>query len=219
MGQTMVTAGFFVLLTIAVISANRMVIESNRDYLKTEAVEQATNFANALIGEILTKKFDSNVTLDGSGNVTGPYIVWLDGSGNVIGPYGGSVPSGKRGPAWPTTPTLFDDPTIMGTSAATMAYVMPGGVDSITVAVPYYKSVRGDTPSYMDDVDDYHGYVRAASSADISGYRLTVSVYYVKKTSPNTASTTQTYYKRVDVVVSHSLYLPKSLTFSAIATY
>ena len=204
MGQTMVTAGFFVLLTIAVISANRMVIESNKDYLKTEAVEQATNFANALIGEILTKKFDSNVT---------------DSSGVIVGPYTHSGYNSTGAWPWPTTPTRFDAPTAMGTSAATAATVMPGGVDSITAAIPYYKSIRGDSPAYLDDIDDYHGYVRAASSGDISGYRLTVSVYYVKKTSPNSASATQTYYKRIDVVVSHSLYLPKSLTFSAIATY
>lgn len=58
----MISAAFFVMLTVAVLSANKMIIESNRDYIEAQAVEQGTNFANALISEILTKKFDSQVT-------------------------------------------------------------------------------------------------------------------------------------------------------------
>jgi hypothetical protein len=214
-GQTMISAAFFVMLTMAVLTANRMIIESNKDYIEAQAVEQATNFANALLTEILTKKFDSRVTLDAQGKVSGPYIVWLDSSLNVIGPYGGSVPAGKCGPPWPTTPTLFDGPSIMGTSPATKNYVMPGGAPDVAP----YKSIRGDSPSYLDDVDDYHGYERIANASDISGYDLKVSVYYVKKSSPDAASSTQTYYKRIDVTVEHPLYLPRKLSFSAIATY
>lgn len=58
----MISAAFFVMLTVAVLSANTMVLESNRDYIEAQAIEQGTNFANALISEILTKKFDMNVT-------------------------------------------------------------------------------------------------------------------------------------------------------------
>ena len=73
LGQTMISAAFFVLLTLAVLSANKMILENTKYYLQEEAVEQASNFANAFISEILTKKFDSQVTLDATGNVTGPY--------------------------------------------------------------------------------------------------------------------------------------------------
>jgi len=61
-GQTMISAAFFVMLTVAVLSANKMVLESNRDYIEAQAIEQGTNFANALISEILLKKFDMYVT-------------------------------------------------------------------------------------------------------------------------------------------------------------
>src|SRR5208337_5503760 len=105
LGQTMISAAFFVLLTLAVLSANKMILENTKYYLQEEAIEQASNFANALISEILTKKFDSKVTTDADGHVNGPYIVWLDAQGNVIGPYGDDVPSGKQGPPWPTIPT------------------------------------------------------------------------------------------------------------------
>ena len=64
LGQTMISAAFFVLLTLAVFSANTMILENTKYYLQEEAIEQASNFANALLGEIVKKKFDSQVTLD-----------------------------------------------------------------------------------------------------------------------------------------------------------
>ena len=58
-GQTMLTAAFFVLVTVAVMNANRMVIDSQATYYEQVALEQGTGFANSLLQEILTKKFDS----------------------------------------------------------------------------------------------------------------------------------------------------------------
>ena len=201
LGQTMISAAFFVLLTLAVLSANKMILENTKYYLQEEAIEQGSNFANALIAEILTKKFDSRVTLDVSGKVTGPY-----NSSNLPWP---------SGVDYSTRADLFDAAGNMGTSAGTENNVMPGGNPDV---VPY-RSIRGDSPSWFDDVDDYKGYVRTANSADISGYRLTVNVYYVSKANPNAATSYQTYYKRIDVSVTHPIYLTKALTFSAIATY
>ncbi len=179
-GQTMISAAFFVMLTVAVLSANTMVLESNRDYIQAQAIEQATNLANALISEILTKKFDAQVN----------YSYYQNRSE--------FVPVSSLGP-----------------STNAHNYVNPGGAPDVAP----YKSIPGSTSDYFDDVDDYHGYVRTANATDISGYRLTVSVYYIKKSSPNSVSSDQQYYKRIDVIVSHPLYLPNPLTFSAIATY
>jgi hypothetical protein len=206
LGQTMISAAFFVLLTVAVLSANKLILENTKYYLQEEAIEQASNFANALIGEILTKKFDSQVTLDGSGNVTGPY-----NQSNMPWPTGTSSSHSA---------SLFD--ASLGANATAESNVMPGGNPDVAP----YKSIRGNSSSWFDDVDDYIGYVRTANSADISGYTLTVNVYYVMRvhlTSPTrdtieTASF-QTYYKRIDVSVTHPIYLTKALTFSAIATY
>ena len=193
LGQTMISAAFFVLLTLAVLSANKMILENTKYYLQEEAIEQASNFGNALLSEILTKKFDSNVTLDGSGNVTGPY--------------------NQSNFPWPDTPTLFRHR--MGPTFTARENVMPAGNPDVAP----YKSVRGDSPNCFDDVGDYNGYVRTANSADISGYTLTVKVYYVSKNDPDSPSGAQTYYKRIDVNVTHPIYLTKALTFSAIATY
>lgn len=179
-GQTMISAAFFVMLTVAVLSANKMVIESNKDYIQAQAIEQGTNFANALLSEILTKKFDSQVN----------YSYYQDES-------------------------EFDSPSSMGPSSTARNYVNPGGAADVAP----YKSIPGPNGNYFDDIDDYHGYLRTANATDISGYRLTVSVYYVKKSIPDAASSSRQYYKRIDVKVDHPLYLPRELTFSAIATY
>ena len=58
-GQTMLTAAFFVLVTISVMSANRMILDNMTDVCQQEAIEQGSAFAKALVSEILTKRFDS----------------------------------------------------------------------------------------------------------------------------------------------------------------
>ncbi len=213
LGQTMISAAFFVLLTLAVLSANTMILQNTKYYLQEEATEQGSNFGNALLNEILTKKFDRHVTVDGSGNVNGPYIVWLNASDSVIGPYGSNVPSGMAGPPWPPIPTLFR--YNQGPTTTAKNYVMPGGNPDVAP----YKSIRGDNTNYFYDVGSYNGYKRTVNSADISGYTLTVNVYYVTKSNDSTAASFQTFYKRIDVTVAHPIYLTKALTFSAIATY
>ena len=42
LGQTMITVGMFVLLMMSVISANRMIIESSENELKTEALSSSS---------------------------------------------------------------------------------------------------------------------------------------------------------------------------------
>jgi len=202
----MISTAFFALLTMAVLTANRMIIEGNRGTLKLVAVEGATNLANALLTEVLTKKFDSQVTTSdgsGTGTVTGPYVHTVTSSGQVAWP-------------WPAIPTKFDPPASMGAAAAASDYVNPGGAADVSP----FKSIKATSGNYFDDVDDYNGYKRSASSGSITGYILTVSVYYVKISAGKiTTASNQTYYKEIDVTVSNTLYLPKSLTFSAIATY
>lgn len=56
----MLTAAFFVLITVTILNANRMVIDSQVTYYEQVALEQGTSYANSLLQEILTKKFDYN---------------------------------------------------------------------------------------------------------------------------------------------------------------
>ncbi len=97
----------------------------------------------------------------------------------------------------------------MGPTFTARENVMPAGNPDVAP----YKSVRGDSPNWFDDVGDYNGYVRTANSADISGYTLKVKVYYVSKNDPDSPSGVQTYYKRIDVNVTHPIYLTKASYF------
>jgi len=201
----MISTAFFVLLTLAVLTANKMIIERSKGALQLEAVEGATNLANDLITEILTKKFDSQVTTsDGSG------------TGTVTGPYVHTAGSGQVGWPWPSIPAKFDAYNNLGPSGSSADYVNPGGAPDVAP----FKSIKSTGSSYFDDVDDYKGYTRSASSGSITGYLLTVDVYYVNKSGSSiTTATNQTYFKKIDVSVTNTLYLPKPLVFSAIATY
>ena len=107
--------------------------------------------------------------------------------------------------------STFDAPASMGASAAALAYVNPGG------ASDSYTPFRSITNAYFDDVDDYDGYVRTATSGGLPGFRLWVSVYYVNASS--VTSGVRTYYKKVDVNVSNTIYMADTLTFSTVVTY
>lgn len=70
----------------------------------------------------------------------------------------------------------------------------------------------------FDDVDDYHGYIRAVDGSTISDFTVSATVYYVNVTSPHAATTSRTYMKRIVVTVTHPLYLD-SFTLSRYVAY
>ncbi len=115
--------------------------------------------------------------------------------------------------------TSFD--IAMGAGAVAYNYVMPGGTpDSYTP----FRSIRGDNGNYYDDIDDYNGYVRITSSGSLTGFRLWVSVYYVNVTTVGSnvnisASGLRTYFKKVDVRVSNTIYMADTLTYSRVIQY
>ncbi len=173
MGQTILTAGFFVLLTVAVINAYIMIGDYDQAYYEDEALETATGLASTLMSEISTKKFDGNIGSDpNTYYYTNQFDVTLGPSTaerNLISPWPDQVP---------------------------------------------YKS----TTSY-NDIDDYNGYIRNANSTTMSGYQLTVTVYYVTKSSPDVSTSSRQTIKRVNIRVIQSQYLPNGTTFSKIFSY
>ena len=100
-GQTMLTAAFFVLVTVSVMSANRMILNSMTDVCEQEALEQGSAFANALMNEILTKKFDSKVN----------YSFGYQNVGSFDGPY--SMGPGTAIPAPDVVPYKSIDQTLL----------------------------------------------------------------------------------------------------------
>lgn len=185
LGQTMLTTMFLVLLTVAAVTSYKMIIDQEENYYEQEAYKQAGILANALLQEIVRKKFDSSVDTSDTGYMSS---------------------------------TSFDSPGSLGAAAAAIAYVNPSGADDV---IPYKSISNTPSASRFDDVDDYKGYHRSASSGNLTGFVLSVDVYYVRKSGSTYIKTTtsRTYFKEVDVTVTNSKYLTTSLIYKTIVTY
>lgn len=61
MGQTIITVGVLVLVSIAILSMNKLVLDKDQQYYDKKAIEQSAILANSLLDEISRKKFDSTV--------------------------------------------------------------------------------------------------------------------------------------------------------------
>ena len=66
MGQTMLTSAFLVLLTIAVMNANKMIVDRDINYYEQEAFKQAGILANSLLDEIVRKKYAGEADTSGA---------------------------------------------------------------------------------------------------------------------------------------------------------
>lgn len=75
-----------------------------------------------------------------------------------------------------------------------------------------YQSILG-----LRDVDDYDGYVRLVRSGT-SLITFTVQVYYVTYTAPDVLTTSQQFFKKVNITVHHPM-LKTNRVYSAIASY
>lgn len=61
--------------------------------------------------------------------------------------------------------------------------------------------------STFNDFDDYEGYQRKVTAGGISGFLVKSYVYYVDEYAPDIPSYWQSYFKRMEVRVSHPLYI------------
>ena len=71
-------------------------------------------------------------------------------------------------------------------------------------------------PDY-NDIDDYNGFTKTVSAPHAENYVVTCEVFYVSDSDPNTKVMTQTFYKRVEVIVT-SPYMRSPVTLSFIFT-
>ncbi len=78
--------------------------------------------------------------------------------------------------------------------------------------VPY----KSDT--YYNDVDDYNNYRRTAFTSLLGNFTIVDSVYYVSESDPNLRSSTQTFFKKIVVKVTHP-NMSYPMTISDIAVY
>ena len=80
-------------------------------------------------------------------------------------------------------------------------------------STPFKSIVR------YSDVDDYHNYQRIANGPTINGFLLSVKVFYVTSINPDATSSSRTYSKKVEVTVTHSLYLPNGIKIYGVFRY
>ncbi len=87
-----------------------------------------------------------------------------------------------------------------------------------------YRSINAYT-----DVDDYNGYSRivSADSANgirIGGFLVTVRVFYIDPSNPDSLVNSRTFFKRVEINIKHDQYFPENIrdigiTYSSLMSY
>jgi hypothetical protein len=182
LAQTMITLGTFILLIMTVISANQMINDNSKSQLKMQAIGSSAAIANDLLLEITSKPFDRKVVSD---TTTTPWT--QDATGAMVT----NATSSTNGL---TTPS--DSLGQWGCRARHLITLPDSSYNG------QYKSI-----TKLKDVDDYDGYQRTVTYNGISGFVLDVSVYYVSATIPDTKSTTRTFYKKIEITVSHPQYM------------
>ncbi len=94
LGQTMITAAFLVLLSVAILSANRMVVQSDETVNTADAYGQAAILAEALLAELALKKYDereNKTVYQSTSNFTAPSSLGPD-VGETISPLPDAAP-------------------------------------------------------------------------------------------------------------------------------
>ncbi len=101
--------------------------------------------------------------------------------------------------------TLFTSLNNLGPSGTERDHV--GSVDSVDASAIYYN-----------DVDDYNGYTRIASTPVLGKFTVRDTVYYVQESNPDQGATAQTNFKKIVVTVTHA-NMTYPLKISDIAVY
>ncbi len=144
MGQTLLVLGALVLLGIAVLAANKLMLEKLTGSYDTQATVAAISLAQAEIDEIQRKEFDEN-------------------------------------------------------SIAKRIYY----ATDMTPVSSLGPDVGETSRSLYDDVDDYNNDTTMTSTPTLDDFTESCKVEYVNESDPDEVSSTQTFYKRITVTVTH----------------
>lgn len=90
--------------------------------------------------------------------------------------------------------------------------------DSLTINSLLGKDAGEVSVKDFDDLDDYNGYIKRDTLSRLGIFSCNITVYYVVTLSPGTKSTSRTFSKKIDVIVSNK-YLADNLFFTKIASY
>ncbi len=171
LGQSILAAAALVLITILVISANRMIILSQQDEYISIAKNAAGEIANEIINEALSKRYDKTTFsyYPDSTEFTSPSLLkpeWSEPKFTVSSPdtsFSSSLPSFRS----TTSYNDFDDyngyvrkvntPTIKGFIAiCTVTYTQPENLNVASSDYGYFKRivVTVEQPTYLPRIPD-----------------------------------------------------------------
>jgi len=195
LGQTMLTSAFLVLLTIAVMSANKMMVDQDYNFYEQEAFKQASVLGNNMLGEISRKRFDELV--DTSLAVYLP----VTGFSTSLGPDG----------------TIWDFVFLNGeyrTFSSTTTLL------DRNTSIPYASLMYFDD---VDDYNGYSRRANTRLFTGVvaseNAFTISVRVFYVSPASPDAPSSSRTYLKKVVASVTHPVYLRDTLQLSTVIAY
>ncbi|MCX6120517.1 MAG: hypothetical protein NTX44_02720 [Ignavibacteriales bacterium] len=155
LGQSILAAAALIAITILVISANRLIVQSQQDEYRSIAFNQASEIASALMNEALSKKFGTNV----NPAYYQPPSEFTDPS--ALGPEGSEPRFSVSIPDTATTTSTFrslgsyndfDDyngyvrkvntPALNGFIATcTVTYVQSGNLNVVSTSKGYFKRI------------------------------------------------------------------------------
>ncbi|MEW5800058.1 MAG: hypothetical protein AB1728_13750 [Bacteroidota bacterium] len=186
----MIASAFLVLLTIAVINANKLIVDSDTAQYEMESIEQAGHLANSLLSEIAKKKFDENV----------------DTSYYGLQPLTDFTSSAQLG----------TDPFTIWGRTYNESYLVPRPdyyPYSSMIDHNYYYDDIDDYDGYFR-IDTTNTFTRDTLRVEV--YYITPNS---SSDQGYDISSSRTYFKKVDVHVINRRYFSDTLTFSTIIAY
>jgi hypothetical protein len=192
LGQSILAAAALIVLTILVISANRMIVQSQQDEYRAIAVNEASEIASAIMNEALSKAYDNYSYLNPI-----PEIVYPD---TTVKSYPDAIKFS------------FTPPGSLGPESGKPTFSV--STPDIATATSTFQSA-----SLYTDFDDYNGYVRKVDTPTMKGFLAKCTVTYVQANNLNIVKNWKGYFKRIVVTVEHPVYLEPPISFSAVKTY
>jgi len=233
LGQTLITLGMLILLILTVISANRMLTDNIGAQLGSEAVKYSASIASDVFAEIGSKPFDRTV----KGAVIEIDTVLVDPSHYVLDTVWvqdttGTVPSlptnfsTYQGVYWGVSSkskimqTTWNYSSHLSSGQDSSLHLPDFGMYTDITNTGYRRTNQFKSKTALKDVDDYDGYFRIVRTPDSLNFTVTVKVFYVISTKPDTLSSSNQFFKRIAVTVSlnDSTYF-KPATYTTLVSY
>ncbi len=185
----LITIGSLIVLGMFTLSSNTMITQNTQIMLQSEHYITAIALAQSVIDEAKTKSFDEKTTSKGVAKPESLTTISSFGSDGAL-------------------ETVTTDYVDLSTSKKTVrddSYYIQGQT------LPVVPSTSPQSQGKFDDVDDYNYYTRVVVTPSSGVDTIRTIVTYASITYPDSTKSTQTFCKKMKVVISGQ-YLPRPFT-------